>query len=140
MLAAVLEPFAGQAVMRPAAGPSFRFTDRNPLTGVSFARSAFEDLPYLVGVLVRRELLLSDMEWDCLLTSGSTLFVTGRGEFRVPFALAPTAERPPPCLSPGMCRDCRGSGYTQDTDLSMTGVANAWAACMCTCEELGFFL
>jgi len=52
---------------RQAAGPRFRFGEANPVAvGRSYAQSLFADLPYMVGVLVRWELHLTEAEWNCL--------------------------------------------------------------------------
>ena len=118
---------------RHAAGPRFRFTDTNPVTGRSYGRSSWSDLPYLIWVLVRDEVRLTDAEWDCLVASDSALDVVGSGEFRIPFTLDVTAVahrrvgRPPE----GVCGDCWGTGFDFDFDASMTGIADALFVCEC---------
>ena len=75
-------------LLRQAAGPRFRFSESNPAgTGRTYAQSRFAELPYLVGVLVHRDLGLSEVEWDDLVAVGAVLALTGPGEYRVPFTL-----------------------------------------------------
>jgi hypothetical protein len=119
---------------RDAAGPRFRFGEVNPTAGGrTYAQSLFPDLPYLVGVLVRLELHLTEAEWDCLVTSGAALDVTGMGEFRVPFTLDVIAS--PPCragrVPDEVCLDCWGTGYSIDDDATMTGVLGGLFVCFC---------
>ena len=70
---------------RQAAGPRFRFIQPNPAgaAGRSYAQSLFAELPYMVGVLVRRDLHLTEDQWDGLVATGAALDVAGPGEYRV---------------------------------------------------------
>jgi hypothetical protein len=120
---------------RQAAGPRFRFADANPTeAGRSYAQSLFAELPYMVGVLVRWELHLTEVEWDRLVTTGAALDVTGPGEFRVPFTLDVVASPPDRAgrAPDGVCADCWGTGYEIDSDATMTGVLGGLFVCFCT--------
>jgi hypothetical protein len=66
---------------RQAAGPRFRFAQLNPagVAGRTYAQSLFVELPYLVGVLVRRDLHLSEAQWDGLVATGAPCTSRGRG-------------------------------------------------------------
>jgi hypothetical protein len=119
---------------RQAAGPRFRFSEPNPAApGRSYAQSLFADLPYMVGVLVRLDLHLSEAEWDCLVVTGAALDVAGPGEFRVPFTLDVVASPPDRAgrAPDGACPDCWGTGYAIDDDATMTGVLGGLFACFC---------
>lgn len=119
---------------RHAAGPRFRFNQSNPVAqGCTYADTTFADLPYMVGVLVRGELHLTDAEWDCLVAAGAALDVTGPGEYRVPFTLDVTASPPERIGRPpdDVCGECWGTGYDIDADRSMTGVLGALFVCFC---------
>lgn len=119
---------------RLAAGPRFRFGQPNPVVARrAFAQSLFEDLPYMIGVLVRYELGLTAAEWDCLVAGGVALDVTGPGEYRVPFTLDVIASPPDRAGSApeGVCGDCWGTGYDIDNDASMTGVVGGLFRCFC---------
>jgi hypothetical protein len=118
-----------------AAGPRFRFAEPNPVApGRTYAQSLFADLPYLVGVLVRWELHLTEAEWDCLVAAGAALDVTGAGEFRVPFTLDVIASPPVRAGRPPdeVCGDCWGTGYGIDDDASMTSLLGGLFVCFCT--------
>jgi hypothetical protein len=117
-----------------SAGPRFRFCEANPVApGRTYAQSLLADLPYMVGVLVRLDLHLTEMEWDCLVTTGAALDVAGPGEFRVPFTLDVIASPPDRTgrAPDGVCPDCWGTGYDIDTDATMTGVLGALFVCFC---------
>jgi hypothetical protein len=115
------------------AGVRFRFTDCNPLTRKPYACSRWWELPYLIGWLLREELQIPDVVWDCLVSRGSALDMVGPWEYRVPFTLDATAVtsrrigRPPE----DACREWWDSGLDVDTDTSMTGVTNAVFVCEC---------
>lgn len=49
---------------------SFRFSDVNPLTGRTYARSRFRDLPDYAGAVVEDRLHLVAGEWDVLVQDG----------------------------------------------------------------------
>ncbi len=119
---------------RQAAGPRFRFNQPNPVAaGRTYAQSLYAELPYLVGVLVRGDLRLSETEWDCLVVTGAALDVTGSGEYRVPFAFDLTAsvlERPGRAPD-GVCPDCWGTGMEIDSDGTITGVLGQLFVCFC---------
>ncbi len=117
-----------------AAGPRFRFDEPNPtVTGRTYAQSLYAELPYMVSVLVRTELQLTEAVWDCLVTAGVSLHVTGSGEYRMPLTLdviaAPTGH--PDRAPAGVCPDCWGSGYSVDEDGTMTGVVGRLFVCFC---------
>ena len=118
-----------------AAGPRFRFSEPNPVAaGRTYAQSLFQDLPYMVGVLVRRELHLTEPEWNDLVTTGGALDVTGPGECRMPFTLDAFASAPywPDEQAPKeVCPDCWGSGYSVDDDATMTGALGRLFVCFC---------
>jgi hypothetical protein len=116
-----------------AAGLRFRFTDVNPLTGLSYARCWWEDLPYLVGVFVREHLELTSREWDALVIRDAVLDLVGRGDYELPFTVGvplviPARVGPVPH---GRCPDCWGTGLDIDFDASMTGVRDALYVCYC---------
>ncbi len=117
-----------------AAGPRFRFDEPNPtVAGRTYAQSLYAELPYMVSVLVRTELQLTEAVWDCLVTAGVSLHVTGSGEYRIPFTfdlIAPVLERPgqPP---EGVCPDCWGTGMEIDSDGTITGVLGQLFVCFC---------
>ena len=92
-----------------AAGPRFRFAQPNPagVAGRTYAQSLFAELPYMVGVLVRRDLHLTETQWDGLVVTGAALDVTGPGEYRVPFTLDVIAS-PPDRAGPGAGRGVPG--------------------------------
>ncbi len=117
-----------------AAEPRFRFDELNPtVAGRSYARSLYAELPYMVSVLVRTELHLTEAVWDCLVIAGVALHVTGPGEYRMPLTLDVIA--PPmghPDRAPAeVCPDCWCSGYSVDEDGTMTGVLGRLFVCVC---------
>jgi hypothetical protein len=120
---------------RQAAGPRFRFAQPNPagVAGRTYAQSLFVELPYLVGVLVRRDLRLTEAEWDGLVCAGVALDVTGPEEYRVPFTLDVIASPPDRAGQPpdDVCADCWGTGYEIDSDATMTGVLGGLFRCFC---------
>ncbi|GAA3887953.1 hypothetical protein GCM10022243_61010 [Saccharothrix violaceirubra] len=59
---------------------SFRFSDSNPLTSDTYARSAFRDLPAFVGTVVENRLDLSADEWDALVEDGEVYDFVGPDE------------------------------------------------------------
>src|SRR3954471_8825886 len=81
---------------RQAAGPRVRFAESNPagVPGRTYAQSLFAELPYMVGVLVRVDLQLTETQWDGLVATGAALDATGPGEYRVPFTLDVVASPP----------------------------------------------
>ncbi len=115
----------------------FRFTDTNPLTGRSYARSRWADLPYMIGVLARR-FVLTTAEWDALALTGQALHVVGDTPWRVPFTMTPPLGLPSPPVGdpPGMCGDCGGTGLSVDDDVSMTGTRDAVFLCWCSGEPV----
>ncbi len=119
---------------RQAAGPRFRFDQPNPVAARrTYAQSLYAELPYLVGVLVRGDLRLSETEWDCLVVTGAALDVTGAGEYRIPFTFDLTAsvlERPGRAPE-GVCPDCWGTGMEIDSDGTITGVLGQLFVCFC---------
>jgi hypothetical protein len=122
-------------LLRQAAGPRFRFVEPNPAAaGRSYAQSLYADLPYMVGVLVRWDLHLTEAEWNCLVAEGAALDVTGSGEYRVPFTLDVVASPPDrPGRAPDeVCGECWGTGYGIDDDQTMTGVLGGLFVCFCT--------
>jgi hypothetical protein len=109
----------------------FSFADVNPLTGVAFMRSRFEDLPYLVGLVVHR-LCLSDREWDRLVGAGGVAEeIDCFRQRQIPFTLAcsvPDQSGDPP---EGLCGDCWGTGVLADSDGSMSGIIGCAIVCLC---------
>lgn len=68
-------------VLREVDAPeSFRFSDSNPLTSTTFARSVFRDLPAFVGAVVRDRLGLCAGEWDVLVADGEVFDFVGPDE------------------------------------------------------------
>jgi hypothetical protein len=120
-----------------AAGLRFRFTDRNPLTGMPYASSPWPDLPYLIRVLIRDQLLITEAAWVCLLARSRVLDMVGPWQFWIPFtldlAVDTTAVAHRRCGRPpdGVCGNCWGTGIEFDDDSSMTGTANALYVCSC---------
>ena len=83
------------------------FAQLNPVgaAGRTYAQSLFAELPYMVGVLVRRDLHLTEDQWDGLVATCFALDVAGPGEYRVPSRSTSSpprrtgqAERPPGCV------------------------------------------
>ena len=120
---------------RHAAGPRFDFAQPNPagVSGRTYAQSLFAELPYMVGVLVRAELQLTEAQWDGLVATGAALDVTGPGQYRVPFTLDVIASPPDRAGHPpdGVCDDCWGTGWEIDSDGTMTGVVGGLFRCFC---------
>ena len=126
------------AVIRTVGGSPiwFSFVEVNPLTGRPYARSRWEELPYMISVLARR-FVLTTGEWDALAAAGRVLQVTGTGAWRVPFAMT----LPPGLLAPlaaalaveppDVCGDCAGNDLSIDDDVSMTGTRDAVFLCWC---------
>jgi hypothetical protein len=117
-----------------ATAPRFRFDEPNPtVMGRTYAQSLYAELPYMISVLVRTELHLTEAAWDSLVTAGVSLHLTGSGEYRMPLTLDVIA---PPMQHPGrapadVCPDCWGSGYSVDEDGTMTGVVGRLFVCFC---------
>jgi hypothetical protein len=120
---------------RQAAGPRVRFAESNPagVPGRTYAQSLFAELPYMVGVLVRAELHLTEAQWDGLVATGAALEVTGPGQYRVPFTLDVIASPPDRAghAPDGVCDDCWGTGWEIDSDGTMTGVVGGLFRCFC---------
>lgn len=130
----VLSDARWDAVVRAVGGEPLwmRFGDTNPLTGRAYARSLWEELPAMVGLLARR-FVLTAREWDALVVCGRVLSVTGTQPWRIPFAMAPLPGLPPlPVGDPfDVCGDCGGTGLSVDDDVSMTGTRDAAFLCWC---------
>lgn len=120
---------------RQAAGPRVRFAESNPAgaPGRTYAQSLFAELPYMVGVLVRADLHLTEAQWDGLVATGAALDVTGAGQYRVPFTLDVIASPPDRVgrAPDGVCDDCWGTGWEIDSDGTMTGVLGGLFRCFC---------
>lgn len=68
-------------VLREIDAPeSFRFSDPNPLTSGTYARSVFRDLPGFVGAVVEDRLGLCPGEWDVLVADGEVYDFVGPEE------------------------------------------------------------
>jgi hypothetical protein len=65
-MTAVLDLPAALSVRPASEMDSFRFAEVNPLTGLSFAESSFEDLPDCVAQVVTERLGFCAGEWDVL--------------------------------------------------------------------------
>lgn len=121
---------------RQAAGPRFQFRQPNPagVPGRTYAQSLFAELPYLVGVLVRAELCITEQQWDGLVVTGGVLDVTGPWEYRVPFTLDVIASPPDRAgrAPDGVCEDCWGTSWEIDSDGTMSGVVGGLFRCFCS--------
>ena len=91
----MLDSVLSDGLPRQAAGPRFRFAQPNPagVAGRTYAQSLFVELPYMVGVLVRRDLRLTEAEWDGLVCAGVCAGRDGPGG--VPGAVHPRRHRLP---------------------------------------------
>ncbi|MDR6597229.1 hypothetical protein J2S66_005613 [Saccharothrix longispora] len=68
-------------ILQDVAAPrEFRFSDPNPLTSTTFARSVFRDLPAFVGAVVEERLGLCAGEWDVLVEDGEVYDFVGPDE------------------------------------------------------------
>lgn len=56
---------------------TFTFADTNPLTGLSFARSRFAELPGFAADVVTGRLALEPGEWDVLVADDDAFDFTG---------------------------------------------------------------
>lgn len=112
----------------------FRFSDTNPLTGESYARSRFVDLPAFVVDVIEGEFGLSESAWDAKVAAGDVSDTVG---WRRTFSIArwlrgQRAHRVGRRAPRGMCPDCFDTTVEFDGDGSCTGRQGTPMWCSCT--------
>ncbi|MGW5050645.1 hypothetical protein [Actinokineospora sp. NPDC004072] len=111
----------------------FRFSDENPVTGLAYARSRFDDLPGYAQRVVESVLDLAAWRWDRLVGEGEAYSVAGVFTwYPITDFLALVAERNDDRTPPSArCHECWDTLVVRDSDGSMTGRVGAGYLCPC---------